>query len=83
MLVVTLLGQSQAVFVDLRSTTGTGGRWELDSNTEDAEADDEDEEGAKKQKSVSTSFPASPILAHDTSATEKWRPFVASIPKAI
>ena len=46
MLVVTLHGQVQPVFVDLRPD---GGRWELEASVEDPEADDEEEEeGTRK-----------------------------------
>ena len=53
MLVVTLHGQVQPVFVDLREG---GGRWELEASGEEVEGDDEDEEegqAAKKTRYVS------------------------------
>ncbi|BGP16354.1 hypothetical protein JCM10213_004895 [Rhodosporidiobolus nylandii] len=46
MLVVTLHGQTQPVFVDLRQ--GTGGRWELETPPDEEEEDDEEDEDAPR-----------------------------------
>jgi COMPASS component SWD1 len=47
MLIVTLHGQVQPVFVDLRADIG--GRWELETPPEETEEDEEDEDDAPKK----------------------------------
>jgi hypothetical protein len=46
MLVVTLHGQTQPVFVDLREQTQ--GRWELETPPDEEEEEDEDDEDAPR-----------------------------------